>query len=539
MLSAMPQHRKEMLMPDRHQRDDAGEMASLPPELTELHRRLSADSARWLRTLPPSEGVADYARAMPQRMTATSNSSLNNAFSPRQEVSQDMKGHVPMSLPRHRLRLFLPVAATILIVALLAIAFAQFRAGHTQPGSPAHAPATQHDTGWVALPKLDVTTAIDANTPPAIAPTDPNVVYETLSSGRTLQGSTMRRTDDGGNTWHALPTPVPGDHIGFMSIAVSPANARTVFLSIVDEKPADCPADLIVPNTESNSQECWLTYYSADAGAHWTLLHFSFKGGTQLDNLYSQGNRLFASARCADSTCLQHIVMSVDGGKTWQTADAALNQGGNAILFFTAAGTSLFAVTCLDCGNSQATRSVWQSNDAGAHWVRNGTTPTPNVFGITATVESAGGNVLLYTSDPSTTSTATDKQGGTYPNYSALPGDLRVSADGGKTWESAPALGVPAGMKSGIGVAGPLQDGSVVVVFTPSNTQDGYQGGTLLAWKSGDSAWHQIAPPLTLNIDTLITTQSTATAQGTLWVITQNSGDHPGLPTFIFQKYTA
>jgi hypothetical protein len=526
-------------MSDKYHRDDTDEMAELPPELKTLHRRLAADSANWLHTLPSSEGVTNYARVMPQQMMATPNSSPGDTFSPRREVSHDMKGQISMPSPRHRARLFLPVSAAIVIVALLAIAFTQFRTGHTQPGAPiGHTPAVQHDKGWVALPKLDVTTAYDANTPPAIAPTDPNVVYETLSDGRSGNHSTMRRTDDGGATWHTLPTPVPGDHITYMSIGVSPINARTAFLSIIDKEPADCPADLLISNTESNSLECVPNYYSTDAGAHWTLLHFSFKS-SGIDHVYGQGNRLFALARCADSTCVQHIVMSVDGGKTWQTVDAALLRGGNNILFFAAAGTSLFAITCVDCGNTQATRSVWQSNDAGAHWARNGTTPTPNVFGITATVDRASGNPLLYTSDPATTSIATDKQGGTYPNFSSLPGDLRVSADGGKTWESAPTQGVPAGLKSGIGVAGPLQDGSVVVLFTPSSAQGDIEGGTLLSWKAGDSAWHQIAPPLTLNIGVLIATPSQATAQGTLWVITENAGDHPGLPTFIFQKFTA
>ncbi len=533
-----------------YRRDDAGEMADLPPELTALHRRLAADSERWLRTLPPSDGMADYARTMPQRMTATQNSTRDDTSSPRREVSQDMKGRISMPSPRNRLRLFLPVAAAILVVALLAITFTQFKIGHTQPGSPGkNTPTVQHDTGWVALPKLDVTTAFDANTPPAIAPTDPNVVYETLSDGRYGNHSTMRRTDDGGNTWQTLPMPVPSDKIEWMGITVSPTDAHTAFLTLIDDKVADCPADLIVPNTEGNSQRCWLNYYSADAGAHWTLLHFSFKAAG-FDHLFSQGNRLFASTSCVDSGSgfpCTHIVMSADGGKTWQTVDAALTQGGNPITAFTVADTSLFAVTCAATSCDllgQVTRTVWQSDDAGAHWIRNGATPTNNVFDtgvVTATVDKATGKTLLYAVAPTITSVPTNKEGGQIPNYSESPRDLYVSADGGKSWVSAPAQGIPAGMKPwwDIGNVGTLQDGSVVASFIPLNAQDDFAGSVLFAWKLGDSAWHQIAPPLTVDLGSLITTPSPATTQGTLWLITQNRINTPGLPTFIFQKYTA
>jgi len=131
-------------MSDRHQHDDAGEM---PPELTALHRRLTADSERWLRTLPSSEGVADYAHTMPQRMMATDDADI---ISPRQAIFPEMKGHVSMQTrntdpilpsrvwPR---KIVAGIMATVVVLfAIVLVNFAAHRGNISGPGSGSRTP---------------------------------------------------------------------------------------------------------------------------------------------------------------------------------------------------------------------------------------------------------------------------------------------------------------------------------------------------------------------------------------------------------------
>ncbi len=463
---------------------------------------------------------------------------------------------------------FRGIAAAVAMVATVAALIAVFinLAPGRGSGTSSGTGGTDNERGrWVDLTALDYNTTFSANDVPAIAPTNPLVVYETLAGNyQAHEAATMRRTDDGGKTWHTLPLPVAADHVGHLGVAVSSLNPRTVFLTVFDDNAGDCPANRTQQNTEAGGGNvyCWLQYTSVDGGQHWTVTNLPLANGTHAGVLTSGGStgnssatlqslsgRLYAGFRCVNWSCTR-LVTSADGGLTWQFADVPIIPlGGNTCDYAALGdGATLFALTAKNCGdwrNAATQLTFWQSDDAGAHWAHAGTLPTPNERGMVLTKDTASGKQLLYAALPRTTGTSTDKMGGSYFTFSADTSDLKVSADGGKTWESAPSAGIPAGMKPlnyGQGMAGmlgTLHDGSVVVEFISGAAQDNFAGGTLFAWKRGDTAWRQIAPPLTQEIGSMLVIPAKgASQQDTLYLVMINRGGMSDTSdTFRFLRY--
>jgi anti-sigma factor RsiW len=472
-----------------------------------------------------------------------------------------------------RFRGFAATAAMVATVAALIAVLITLAPGHRSGatvGGRTTSTATNNERGrWVDLTALDYKPAFDANDVPAIAPTNPSVVYETQAANeQTHTAATMRRTDDSGKTWHALPLPVAADHVGHLGVAVSPLNAHTVFLSVFDDNAGDCPANRTQQNTEAGNGNvyCWLQYTSVDGGQHWATTNLPLTNGTQAGmltatnsagglsgifaaSLHVMGDKLYAGFTCVISSCMR-LVTSTDGGLTWQFADEQIiPQGGSTCDYAASAdGATLFVVTAKDCGNfrNAATQlTLWRSTDAGAHWTQAETLPTPNARGMFLTKDTASGKQLLYAALPRTTGTSPDKMGGKYFTFSADATDLKVSTDGGETWESAPSAGIPAGMRAAnygtgmVGMLGTLHDGSVVVEFIAGSVQDPFAGGTLFAWKRGDTKWRQIAPPLTQEIGSMLAIPAKdASQQDTLYLVMVNRGGSGDTDdTFRFLRY--
>ena len=203
--------------------------------------------------------------------------------------------------------------------------------------------------------------------------------------------------------------------------------------------------------------------------------------------LWAQGTRLYAAGGCG-AFCSGpglDILTSTDGGATWKLVDHDISAALAHICDFTAApsGTDVYALaseqTCSDM--TLVPLSVWHSADAGAHWTKQGPAPSDADMRMLGVATSAG-PALLYGHFPKGVAQG---HGITITN---TPDSLKVSADNGKTWQSAPTTGVPAGASS----AGPLcalPDGTVVEAFGSQALDLGLYG-----WKLGDTAWHQIAP---------------------------------------------
>jgi hypothetical protein len=417
----------------------------------------------------------------------------------------------------------------------------------------------------VSLDALADDAPFSANDLPAIAPSDPRVVYESFAQGiQQHRPATLRRTDDGGATWHTLPIPVPAAHAGDAGFLVSPLAAHTVFLSLIDADGADCPAGAALPLTEAGPGNvyCWLEYTSLDGGAHWSMTTLPLPG-TLTPNLTNNSAmslvsgpgpdglpRLYALLGCVGAATCSRLVASADGGRSWQYADEPLLAAGAKDVCSTTAdahGTAVYAVTTAgaECDwNTQAPLTLWRSDDAGAHWTALGPLATPNIRGLELAPTPVGERPLLYAAEPRTTRMATDKMGGTYPIFSADPSDLRVSADGGATWTSAPGEGIAAGLQPlyDIGPLGTLTDGSVVVEFVSQTEYGNFAGGTLFAWKPGDPAWRQLAPPLTREVGALTAVPAASGVPGgdTLYLVLVDRSGGPladGQPTYTFLRY--
>jgi hypothetical protein len=446
------------------------------------------------------------------------------------------------------------LAVVIAFLATLALTANHRPAGSTQQGTTGSTQTSATADGWTNLTKLDDSSRFSANDPTAIAPSNPQVVYETMAQGmQEHQPASMRATNDGGATWRTLALPVPADHIGQMGVGVSPANAQTVFLSLVDTTAAECPANRLQSLSEgaAGAQFCRLQYTSVNGGASWSATNLPLANGAhpglltasintgmagpiQSATVRAQGQRLFAGFLCADFSCTR-LVTSSDGGQSWSFADQGMLAGGAAnVCDYTssATGSTLYAVTSAgECSyQQQAPLTLWTSADAGGAWTKVTQLATPNERGMALTQNSATGATLLYMGLPRTTGLATDKMGDHYPTISQAPGDVQVSVDGGATWQHAPSAGIPANHSVffNVGLLGALHDGSVVVDVIPTRSANGFDadnfsGSALYAWRPGDAAWQKLTS-VPREIDGLLITQAQSGAADTFYAVLVDRG---------------
>lgn len=400
---------------------------------------------------------------------------------------------VTSSLPRRGFTGFAAGAAALIIVALLAATFAFTLHGrqHT-PGSAARPTVTTAKTAAPGMTPTPVTQnmATYDYRPLVVAPSNPQIVYNVVQHGAQLA-----RSSDGGATFHPIATPPTSLTGAIFTIMVSPLDANHIFAAAYTsacQGQGDPQRGAQELAFTSSASSCTQDFFSADGGQTWSALALPFTGviGT-IDGLlragslsygehavfYAQGSRLFAAAGAASVegfilyTPGVHLVMSSDGGASWQLADNGLSA---SICDFAAApsGATVYAITSPGCGHVNASapsaRTLWRSDDAGGAWTQVGTLPTSYDVGI-----------LLAPS------------GALYINASQL-GRLKtlVSLDGGRSFTQSPTTGLPsAGTLTGpIGV---LSDGSVVM---ESITGAYTAPSALYAWRSGQSSWRRIGP---------------------------------------------
>lgn len=424
-----------------------------------------------------------------------------------------------------RARGWLAAAAALLVVGLMAVLL--FSLGPSRPGSRSTAAATatagRISGHWQTVPHLS-----HELTAPIVAPSDPQVAYEleALSDNGVAHG--MRRTDDGGASWHALPDPtIPGPLLG-AAIRVSPVDARNVFLQLEfgvqmtgDGVPTlNCPGPLasVAPSTQgnlllsplSNYGGCPALFYSTDGGDHWApsklpapsqlvYTNFSWPIG-DLGVVQAQGTRLYAAMQpvpVGTSPVGVRLMVSIDRGATWNFADVELVSQAPIECDATAApqGATLFALTAeSDCfAMDQPARWIWRSDDGGDHWTKIGAAPgyQARFAGVALGANAAQPIPYLLVAANSVDSLL----------------KLAASQDGGRTWQLAPTAGVPSTMQF-FEVAGVASNDSLIVAMQPAvptapTTSSGATPTpalprtsytlTLFSWKAGDAAWRQIS----------------------------------------------
>ena len=453
----------------------------------------------------------------------------------------------PLLLPRvrppSRTRTLLAVAAAVVIVGLLAAVFASLTHGRTRQGPAASATATATPQGATATATSALTmpapghllTAGAAVTQqpgtPVVAPSDPNVIYEYADNGT---GVVLRRSDDGGHTWHDLSYPNGGAFVGAIEVAVSPMDAQNVFLRLdLGYQPGTANPCQALTETQhggvlaSGGLDCRVEFSSRDGGIHWTRIALPvagelFQSGVTFTydptTIQAGGDRLYGRVWQLDASGVQtgdiRIASTRDGGQSWQVADAGLvRQAGHICAFSAAPGSAtVFAIgsTTVCWANPAGARSVWRSDDDGAHWVRAGDLPValtqPGTSFIAASDGGAADAIAMLFGIPG-------------PAATAGAVEVLASSDGGQTWHAVPSKGLPAGALI-LGVGGtPLADGSIVVmasVTTASGQRAGASAGATATpaepgagdgqqssaigyvWKAGGSSWRQVTRPVTI-----------------------------------------
>jgi hypothetical protein len=437
--------------------------------------------------------------------------------------------------PPTRWRIATAAMATVALIAVFALLLHGFVAGRGVSG-----PAAQKVSGqWHTVDTMDYTTTLSAIVPsPVFSPVNPSIVYETTvettlsPAATTVSPSSLRRSDDGGATWHALQWP-GSTGADVLQVFPSPLDAHTAFLTVTNFCPSGAVAKthggILASLTSGNSFACSVTYRTTDEGQSWTKLSFPVNGVISVQEtlayrtaempLQAQGTRLYAmltcGPQCADpsqSLVAGRLAASTDGGATWSLVDDGVSQG---ICDFAAQpdGQALFVVTTgdsqqCDTDSLPSRKGLYRSDDGGQSWQSAGMLPE-SLMSQGMTVVSVGGKTMLYVHAPKLHA---GSKGSTF----AAGNDFLVSSDGGKTWMTAPLQGL-------FDVAQPLDspllvrsDGSLVVAFSPPGSG---QQATIYSWKPGASSWKLFAPAPAGGLWKLLRTVSASGAE-TFWAVT-------------------
>lgn len=481
---------------------DLAELETLPADLRPLYRRLSDDGAAWQAA---SAGkITTMAQALVadiERMSAdisTDPSSTREAEPETAAPAPRLQGDRSQRQRRHIREWIAGTVAAVAIVALLALVLQGALAGRGNTG-----PTNTAQVGrWQILDALTWKRVSDAQQLPTVAPSDPRVVYEAISSlsgqgGKAVTYASLRRTDDGGKSWHSLTLPLPLADISLLTVRVSPLRAQTVFLSLWDRSSITCE-----PTSGTVGEGCERGYVSFDGGATWQTQKLPVPGILDTGGgIQAQGSVIYEQNVCNGASCV-HLLSSGDGGRTWRAVDGGVTTDQRHLCDFsaTASGQTVYAVASLaDCSQPPDSKTLWSSDDAGAHWTQVGPLlpkPTSESFYV------VGNGTLL-------TPPGTAQPGLVYLNqpYTSASGlTFYYSTDGGATWQTTPALAsqpdgvrdaVPGATQSdgshlvqmfGIGQAAVLSDGSLFYV------QDNPRGGRMSAylWTPGAKAWQAL-----------------------------------------------
>jgi BNR/Asp-box repeat len=461
----------------------------------------------------------------------------------------------------------LAVVAAVLVVGLLAATFVVFShrplysVGGGATPTPAPTMSPQPVRSWSAVASLTTTTSFN-NALPAIAPSDPRIVYEVTTNPEPA----LRRTDDGGATWQTLPIPVQNASY-LMQLYVSPLNPNVVVLHTDGyiSQPSSCNtrADAWIPTATGASATSPLAalsaavprsgtaactqFLSTDGGRSWTQTSDYFDNARIIQDgaggygIYMvQGNRLYTYANFScggpGSTyvCTGGLLVSLDGGMTWRQASIP-SPDTFCGLALAPTGSVMFAFTSSDCVGAVGTseNTVWRSDDAGAHWAPVSHPQFDLIDGAQVVPARGAAFPTVYL----TTTTETLN-----PTPTEMPmlftRTLQMSQDGGKTWSPVPTAGIPAGWGAGW-VTAQTSAGAVIALFGPANGP----GGSLYLWQPGATRWQLLAPlppvspsqfPVTLF---LVTPGQAGQGSDTVWAVSVSQVQHGGTLWFTNTVY--
>lgn len=495
------------------------ESQSVPDELRGLYSRLLTDGAAWsATTVATPDALINYAQQLPQSVSLSRKEPETLAAPwgrlaapprtltprPASDGAQPARA-VAERRSRWAATVWAPIAAVV-IVALVAAVLYGF-ALRPRANTPSTTSARGH---WVALTPLDYTSLYQSEWGPVVAPSNPQVIYEPMveqAAANTVQ-TILRRTDDGGETWHTLTLPFP---VRYIQLFVSPLNADIVYVGMDTISSATCRATL--PSSTLLISACNPQYISQDGGAHWRRLQlptpsvlvdandlgFLANPDTTAEVvsrvLRAQGSRLYAdsSTGLPTSKLNLRLLASDDGGLVWRTVDTPLDVDPTGPRMLcdaapTAMGATVFAVTApaqQGCGIG-ASLMLWRSDDGGAIWSQVAPLPAQTEGSLLA-VAGPHGQPYLYAD---LTSAAPQSSLLTPPLWNALS----VSVDGGHTWRRA-TLAIPPSATQETAKDGqlfPWRDGGVMRAFAHVSSS----ATIFYAWSPTSHGWQQITAPI-------------------------------------------
>ena len=473
------------------------DLAALPSDLRPLYRRLSDDGNAWQaasarRLASLAQALTDDVERMVLDRSVATEVAPDRSESGR-AIEPPAGMLVPPSVRQHRWQWIFGTIAAVVVVTLLALVLQGAFAGRATVGP------TKSQTGkWQILDKLTWKRSPLGQQLPIIAPSDPRVVYEytNLMTGpaetsKTVTYASLRRTEDGGESWKNLPLPLPLDDISIVDIRVSPLSARVVFMSLWDRSSAVCdPASGVV-----GEWGCQRGYISANGGDTWQAQALPVRGVLDTSGaIVAQGSSLYASNACTGDSCA-HLLTSDDGGLSWHVMDDQITAAKQHIcgLAAPATGQTVYAVASrVACDQPPSTQSLWRSHDAGAHWAQIGPLLPNSQVGQSYTVLS---NTLLTTRGAERSALLYLNQ----PYIASAGTSFWYSEDSGAIWKQTPAApDVPQCASPdvqcdfmpplAIGETTVLSDGSLF--YLPFGSPD----GPLIPyiWTPGASAWQRL-----------------------------------------------
>lgn len=373
----------------------------------------------------------------------------------------------------------------ILTVGALAVLFTMARpttAVKGQAGTPA--------TGtWQTRGQFQAHTAQRV----AVAQSDPQVVYRIYS--KTF---VMDRSGDGGATWHTITLPAEvtqSPQKDYAVFDISPLDANTVYLTAFGNVGAmpNCPLPFLPGGQGQRDFTCSVQYVSTDGGAQWRRLMLPYPGrltgmitqyfGVPHAPLIPQGDRIY-SLMTMDPFAGEYRLVASRDGVTWNTVDDALAAQGVHFQEYIAprTGSTIWVATLEG--------AIWRSDDAGATWAHTGNLPQGSdiqTVHLSAAATDGAGASLLYSQTDSS------------PLGDIPPDGVKVSTDGGTTWQSAPTRGVPDDQHAARYSAMTRADGSLVMLFRTPRMNFAFDEGMLSSaayyvWKPGAKSWTRMTP---------------------------------------------
>ncbi|HET9981591.1 MAG TPA: sialidase family protein [Ktedonobacterales bacterium] len=508
-----------------HQQHDQG--SATPAELRPIHQRLLEDGGIWRAEFPPSasfrRGVEAFAHSQATQAATAVDVDAQDRGRPGVRT-RDIGSVVPppprspVSNPAtrkvsRRLRGLVAVAAVLTIAALFGVVLRQL---------PTNGPAQRHPATATPAPAAGVWRNVGQfqardGERVAVAPSDPYIVYR-LNSATFA----MERSDDGGATWRAvtIPPEIRQAPVNANPVfAINPLSANTVYLTTFGDPSKIVCKSSVPPGGTLPATKCTEQYVTTDGGKNWQLLMLPDNGrltgmltqvlGLPKAPLLAQGNRIYSLMTADPYGDVYRLVVSTDGVR-WQTADGDLAATGQRIESYVASPTGMTVWTALADG------SLWRSDDAGAHWARIASLPADQVPGTAnlAAASAAAGKTILYIVTYSA------------PLGDIAPANVRVSSDGGKTWQNAPAVGVPNGQRAAPSAAMTRGDGSIVLLFRTPQVNIAFDEGILhdaayYAWTPGAGSWTRLTPTFdALAVEqTWITPANGAKPLETIWAL--------------------